>query len=139
MRLFWARVGKPHCPVDGKEIRAQTPQEIVDQIIKLGEKGKKPRILILAPIIKGRKGIYEEVFEDLRKKGFVRVRVDGKVYEIGEVTSLARYKIHDIDAVIDRVELPTDKQRITESIETALKLGEGVVYVHDAGLKVDKI
>ena len=139
MRLLWARIGHPHCPVDGKEIKAQTPQEIVDQILKLGEKGKKPKLLILAPIIKGRKGIYEEVFEDLRKRGFVRVRVDGKVYEINEAPSLSRYKIHDIDVVIDRVELPTDKQRITESIETALKLGEGVVYIHDAGLKVDKI
>ena len=139
MRLLWAKIGRPHCPVDDKEIKAQTPQEIVDQIIKLGEEGKKTRLLILAPIIKGRKGIYEEVFEDLRKRGFVRVRVDGKVYEINEAPSLARYKIHDIDALIDRIELPTDKQRITESVETALKLGEGVVYIHDNDLKVDKI
>ena len=139
MRLLWAKIGRPYCPVDDKEIKAQTPQEIVDQIIKLGEKEKKPRLLILAPIIKGRKGIYEEGFEDLRKKGFVRVRVDGKVYEINDAPSLGRYKIHDIDVVIDRVELPTDKQRITESIETALKLGEGLVYIHNTDLKVDKI
>lgn len=143
MRLFWARVGLPHCPVDGRKIKAQTLQEIVDQITQLGarrdKKSQKAKILILAPIIKGRKGIYEEVFEDLKKKGFVRVRVDGKVSEIDEAPSLGRYKIHDIDVVVDRLELPADKQRLTESVETALKLGDGVVYVHEAESKKDRV
>ena len=166
MRLLWARVGVPHCPVDGKEIRAQTPQEIVDQILQTGGKGHKEdkgvRLLILAPVIKGRKGIYEEVFEDLRKKGFVRVRVDKRVYEIDEVPSLDRYKIHDIEVVVDRVELPArhatparseaaslgehsvaggpvDRQRLTESVETALRLGEGVVIVNDVDSGQDKV
>ena len=80
MRLLWARVGTPHCPVDGKEIKAQTPQEIVDKIQKFP---KNKKLLILSPIERGRKGIYDEVFQDLKKKGYVRVRVDGKVYEIG--------------------------------------------------------
>ncbi len=139
MRLLWARVGKPHCPVDGKEIHAQTPQEIVDQIMDLGSNKSKTQLMILSPIIKGRKGTYEEVFEDLKKKGFVRVRVDGKIYEIGEVPALARYKIHDIDVVVDRIELPVDRQRLTESVETALKLGDGLVYAQAKESKKDHI
>ena len=124
MRLLWARVGTPHCPVDGKEIKAQTPQEIVDKIQKFP---KNKKLLILSPIVRGRKGIYDEVFQDLKKKGYVRVRVDGKVYEIGETPKLVRYKIHDIEVVIDRLVTPVDKQRLTESVETSLKLSEGVV------------
>jgi excinuclease ABC subunit A len=140
MRLLWARVGVPHCPVDGKEIRAQTPQEIVDQIDGLQNKSKKPvRVILLAPIVKGRKGIYEEVFDDLRKKGFVRVRVDGTIYEIGEVPSLGRYKMHNIDVVIDRLELPVDKQRLAESVETALKAGQGVIYVNNPDTREDRL
>src|SRR3990167_3608043 len=148
MRLLWARIGVPHCPVDRKEIKVQTPQEIVDQILKSGsglpggKAGKQKvenRLLVLAPIIKGRKGIYEEVFDDLKKKGFVRVRVDGKVYEIDEVPSLERYKIHDIEVVVDRLSLPVDKQRVTESVETALKLGGGLVYSHDLESGVDRV
>jgi len=148
MRLLWARIGVPHCPVDRKEIKVQTPQEIVDQILKSGSglaAGKadrqkvENRLLVLAPIIKGRKGIYEEVFDDLKKKGFVRVRVDGKVYEIDEVPSLDRYKIHDIEVVVDRLSLPVDKQRVTESVETVLKLGGGLVYSHDLESGVDRV
>lgn len=124
MRLLWARVGTPHCPVDGKEIKAQTPQEIVDQILK---KPKGKNLLILAPIIKGRKGIYDEVFTDLRKKGHVRVRVDRKIYEISETPKLDRYKIHDIEVVVDRLITPVDRQRLTETVETSLKLSDGLV------------
>ncbi|MEX0621656.1 MAG: excinuclease ABC subunit UvrA [Candidatus Woykebacteria bacterium] len=137
MRLLWARIGTPHCPVDGKKIEAQSPQEIVDQIMKIGGK-KGLKVVILAPVIKGRKGIYEEIFSDLRKKGFVRVRVDGRVFEIGEVPSLDRYKIHDIEVVVDRIELPVDRQRLTESVETALRLGDGVVVVSGPTLKKDR-
>ena len=127
MRLLWARVGRPHCPIDGREIKAQTPQEIVDQVLKISEKTTKEVVLILAPIVKGRKGIYEEVCGDLKKKGYVRVRVDGKVYEIDEIPKLTRYKIHDIEVVVDRLVAPIDKQRLTESIETSLKLSGGLV------------
>ena len=141
MRLLWARVARPYCPIDGSEIKAQTPQEIVDRIqtpdknkIKGGNK-----ILILAPLVKGRKGLYEEIFEDVKKKGFIRVRVDGRVFEIAEVPTLDRYKIHNIEIVVDRLELPVDQQRLTESIETALRIGEGVVYVHNLDTKEDKL
>lgn len=139
MRLLWARIGKPHCPVDGKEIHAQTPQEIVDRILGLGNKKTKTHLIILAPIVKGRKGTYEEVFADLMKKGFVRVRVDGKIYEMSEVPTLSRYKIHDIDVVVDRVELPVDRQRLTESVETSLKLGDGLIYVKEKDAKADHV
>ncbi|MDP2671476.1 MAG: excinuclease ABC subunit UvrA [bacterium] len=132
MRLLWARVGHPHCPVDGKEIAAQSTQEIVDQILSL-EKDKK--ILLLAPIVKGRKGIYDEVFLDLKKKGFVRARVDGKVYEIDETPSLDRYKIHNIEVVVDRLVLPIERQRLTDSVEVALKLGEGLIHINVEGEK----
>ena len=139
MRLLWARIGKPHCPVDGKEINTQTSQEIVDQIEKIRKGKTRTKILILAPIVKGRKGIYEDVFEDLKKKGFVRVRVDKKVYEIDEAPTLDRYKIHDIEVVVDRVELPMDKQRLTESVETSLKLGDGLLIVNILDKAEDKI
>ena len=138
MRLLWARIGIPHCPIDGREIKPQTSQEIVDQIETIGKRRPKIQILILAPVVKGRKGIYEDIFKDLRKKGFVRVRVDAKVYEIDEVPALERYKIHDIEVVIDRLEIPTDKQRLTESVETALKIGEGLLYVN-INKKEDKV
>lgn len=133
MRLLWARVGTPHCPVDGKVIRAQSPQEVVDQILK-NPKGKK--LLILAPVIKGRKGIYDEVFTDLKKKGHVRVRVDGKIYEISETPKLDRYKIHDIEVVVDRLITPVDRQRLTETVETSLKLSEGLVIASIDGKDV---
>lgn len=131
MRLLWARIGIPHCPVDGREIVAQTVQEIVDQIEEAIKKSKDPKEIyfILAPIVKGRKGIYEDVFRELKKQGLVRVRVDGQVYEIEEAPALDRYKIHNIEAVIDRVVSGVDRQRLTETVETALRFGEGMVIL----------
>ncbi|OGY23522.1 MAG: excinuclease ABC subunit A [Candidatus Woykebacteria bacterium RBG_13_40_15] len=168
MRLLWARIGHPHCPIDGREITAQTPQEIVDQIQLavsseqsaenskriVESRNKKETLLILAPVVKGRKGLYEEVFDDLKKRGFVRLRVNGKVYEIDEVPALDRYKIHNIDVVVDRLEFPAssdfselsrvvdgpvDKQRLTESVETALKISEGLVYTNNLESKEDRV
>lgn len=130
MRLLWARIGIPHCPVDGKEIKAQTVQEIVDQVLQTLKKVEKEQIVyILAPIIKGRKGIYSEVFTDLTKKGFARARIDGKIYELDEVPDLDRYKIHDIEVVIDRLVGEVEQQRLTESVETALRFGEGLLIL----------
>ncbi len=131
MRLLWARIGVPHCRVDGREIKAQTPQEIVDQIENISKKSKKQDdiYLVLAPIVKGRKGIYEEVFRDLRKRGFIRVRVDNKVYGIDETPQLDRYKIHNIDVVVDRLVFPVERQRVIESVETALRVGEGLMVL----------
>ena len=124
MRLLWARIGVPHCPVDGQEIKAQTVQEIVDRAENYLKTGSADKVTyVLAPIVRARKGIYEEVFADLKKKGFARVRVDARIYELDETPKLDRYKIHDIEVVIDRLLVGTEHQRLTESIETALRFG----------------
>ena len=141
LRLLYARVGIPHCPVCGRQVVKQSAQEIVDLIEGMPE---GTRLLILAPVIRGRKGTYQAVFDEIRKAGFVRVRVDGKVYSLDEEISLDRYKIHNIEAVVDRLvlgrhESSEDEQaarsRLTDSVETALKVGEGYLIVQD--LSVD--
>lgn len=126
LRLLFARVGIPHCPNCGKPITAQTPQQIVDQITSLAD---GTTVYILAPVIEGRRGEYQQLFENLSKKGYVRVRVNSKVFEIIEAPKLDRYKKHSIEVVIDRLVMPVDKQRLTESVEAALKLSEGLVRV----------
>jgi len=135
MRLLYARVGTPHCPVCGREVVKQSAQEIVEAIERL-EAGT--RILILAPVVRGRKGTYQAVFEEIRKAGFVRARVDGKVVSLDDEIELDRYKQHNIDAVVDRLvvhrpETEDDEKqnrtRLTDSVETALKFGEGYVTV----------
>jgi len=137
LRLLFARVGVPHCPVCGREVVKQSAQEIVDAIENMAE---GVRLLILAPIIRGRKGTYQAVFDEIRKAGFVRVRVDGKVFSLDEEISLDRYKIHNIEAVVDRLVLtkPENNEdelaartRLTDSVETALKIGEGYLIVQD--------
>ncbi|MCX7976548.1 MAG: excinuclease ABC subunit UvrA, partial [Bellilinea sp.] len=129
LRLLFARVGIPHCPVCGREVVRQSAQEIVDAIEKMPA---GTRILILAPIVRGRKGTYQAVFDEIRKAGFVRVRVDGTVYSLDDEITLDRYKIHNIEAVVDRLvlsqaESAEDEQaarsRLTDSVETALKVG----------------
>jgi excinuclease ABC subunit A len=135
LRLLFARVGIPHCPVCGREVVKQSAQEIVDAIEALPESG---RILILAPVVRGRKGTYQAVFEEIRKAGFVRARVDGTVYSLDEEISLDRYKIHTIEAVVDRLvvsgsgseeERKSSRTRLTDSVETALKFGDGYLTV----------
>ncbi len=138
LRLLYARVGIPHCPICGREISRQTVQQIVDSILQLGE-GK--RIMILAPIIRDRKGEHRRVIEDLRKAGYVRVRIDGEINEVDEDIVLDRYKMHTIEAVVDRFvvrhrsdgESDSDRSRLSDSVETALKLGDGVVIVSVVG------
>ena len=143
LRLLFARVGQPHCPECGDPITQQTPQQIVNSILEMEEGA---RLLILAPIIKDRKGEHKGVFDDLQSQGYVRVRVNGELFEVGEAPELDRYKMHTIEAVIDRIivraersdpdspgsVLPgTDRTRLTDSVETALKLGEGSVIVSE--------
>lgn len=143
LRLLFARVGQPHCPECGDPIAQQTPQQIVDSILEMGEGA---RLMLLAPIIQDRKGHHKGVFEELQSQGYVRVRVNGEIYEIGEVPELDRYKMHNIEAVIDRIvvrspqpdpdeperTIPgTDRTRLTDSVETALKLGKGAVIVSE--------
>ncbi len=136
MRLLFARAGIPHCPVCGREVVKQSAQEIVDKVAKLPEGS---RILILAPLVRARKGTYQTVFEEIRKAGFTRVRVDGTVSSLDDEIELDRYKQHTIEAVVDRlvVSHEGDKEerkaaltRLTDSIETALKFGEGYLTIN---------
>ncbi|HQL40562.1 MAG TPA: excinuclease ABC subunit UvrA, partial [Anaerolineaceae bacterium] len=135
LRLLFARVGIPHCPVCGREVIKQSAQEIVDLLLHLPD---DTRLLILAPIIRGRKGTYQAVFEEIRKAGFVRVRVDGQVMSLEDEITLDRYKIHTIEAVVDRLVINhsedqetanQERSRLTDSVETALKVGEGYLTV----------
>lgn len=127
LRLLFASIGTPHCPECGKAIKRQTSQEIVDRILELP---KNSKILILAPLIRGRKGEYKELFTKAKKDGFVRVRVDGEVMEIGSNIALDKNKKHSIEIVVDRVIIKDDvKKRLTDSVETALSAGNGLVIV----------
>jgi excinuclease ABC subunit A len=134
LRLLYARIGVPHCPKCGREISRQTAEQMVDAIMNLAEGS---RIMILAPLIKDRKGHHRGIFEDVRKAGYVRVRVDGEVREVDEEIELDRYKMHTIEVVVDRLVIPhTDdpadfRPRLADSVETALQLGEGVIIVHN--------
>ncbi len=131
LRLLFARVGIPHCPICGREVVKQSAQEIVDAVGALPD---GTRILVLSPVVRGRKGTYQAVFEEIRKAGFARVRVDGTVFNLDEEINLDRYKIHTIEAVVDRLvvsgsgtddDQKANTTRLTDSIETALKFGDG--------------
>ena len=128
LRLLWARVGTPHCPKCGKEIKRQTVDQIVDQILALPE---GTRFQLLAPVIRGKKGEHQKVFEDARKGGFSRVRVDGIVYDLTEEIALEKNKKHHIEIVVDRLVIRDDlAKRLTDSIETACHLSGGLVLLH---------
>ncbi len=150
LRLLYARIGTPHCHTCGREVNIQTTQQIVDALLG---KPHNSRIMILAPLIRDRKGEHKAVFEDIRKAGFVRVRVDGQIYDLDEEIILEPYKLHTIEAVVDRLimrhddnepdqdetslpessarELNEDAARLADSVETAIKLGNGVMTVTD--------
>ncbi len=128
LRLLWARVGTPHCPICGKEIRQQTIDQIIDQVLELPE---GTRVQILAPVIRARKGEYAKIFEDARRSGYVRVRVDGALYELTEEIKLEKNKKHNIEVVVDRLIIRPDiRQRLTDSVETASGLAGGLVIVN---------
>jgi excinuclease ABC subunit A len=129
MRLLWARIGLPHCPQCGRPIVQQTAEQIVDQVLQLPE---ETRVLILGPVVKGRKGEYRQIFEDIRRQGFARVRVDGNVMDVSEAVDmrLARYKQHSIDIVVDRIVVrDSARKRLADSMELALKVGGGIALV----------
>ena len=128
LRLLWARVGVPHCPKCGKEIKQQTIDQIIDQILTLPEGS---RIQILAPIVRGRKGEYSKEFENARRSGYVRARVDGSLYDLSEDIKLEKNLKHHIDIVVDRLIVRADiRQRLTDSVETASHLTGGIVTVN---------
>lgn len=127
LRLLWARIGVPHCPECGKEIKQQTIDQIIDQIMLLPEGTK---IQVLAPVVRARKGEYHKVFEDAAKSGYVRARVDGSVYDLNEEIVLEKNKKHNIEIVVDRLTVKTEAiQRLTDSVETASTLSKGMVIV----------
>ena len=127
LRLLFARIGKPHCHNCGRPIARQTPEQIVDQIMALKEGTK---FQVLAPIVRGKKGEYETLFEDLAKQGYARAKVDGELKDLSSKIKLDRYYKHDIDVVVDRLVLKEGiHRRLTDSIETALKLAEGIASI----------
>src|SRR5687768_14587163 len=131
LRLLWARAGVPHCPNDGTPVTRQSAAQITETVLGWPQ---ETRIEVLAPMVRGRKGEFRELFEDVRKRGFVRVRVDGKTYDLGEVPALNRRQNHDIAVVVDRLVVrAADRGRLNDSIETALKTADGLVEVvrHD--------
>ena len=128
LRLLWARVGTPHCPICGKEIRQQTIDQIIDQVLALPE---ATRIQVMAPVIRGKKGEHAKIFEDARKSGYVRVRVDGSLYELTEEIKLDKNKKHNIEVVVDRLVIREDiNRRLTDSVETASALAGGLVIIN---------
>ncbi|MBA2390212.1 MAG: excinuclease ABC subunit UvrA [Geodermatophilaceae bacterium] len=127
LRLLYARAGRPHCPVCGRPISRQTPQQIVDRVLEMEE---GVRFQVLAPVIRGRKGEYVDLFADLQTQGFSRARVDGVVYPLIEVPKLKKQEKHTIEVVVDRLTVrPGNKRRLTDSVETALALGGGLVVL----------
>ena len=127
LRLLFARIGIPHCPQCGREVSKQTVEQMVDQILNLSPETK---IQVLAPIIRFKKGEHRQILEDIRRKGFVRVRVDGNTFEVEEDIKIDRYKNHNIEVVVDRLLVnPEIKTRLAGSIETALSLSEGIVVI----------
>ena len=129
LRLLWARCGTPHCPKCGREIRRQTVDQIVDQIMQLPERAK---FQILAPVVRGKKGEHQKVFEDARRGGYARVRVDGSLYELTEEIQLDKNKKHHIEVVIDRLMMKPDlARRLTDSVETASNLSGGLVILNE--------
>jgi excinuclease ABC subunit A len=127
LRLLYARTGTPYCYKCGKEIQKQTPQQIIDAILQFPEES---RIMIMAPLVRGRKGEYREIFKEVRREGFVRVRVDGKIHSIDQPPKLDKNKKHDIEVIVDRLIVRSSiKDRLTESVELALNIGSGLLIV----------
>jgi excinuclease ABC subunit A len=140
LRLLYARIGHPHCPKCGREVARQTVEQIVDEVMAMPP---GTRLMVLAPVVRGRKGEYRHIFEDARRAGYVRVRVDGQVFELGDTIVLDKYKNHHIEIVVDRIVLPeadadpesraADSSRVSDSVETALKLADGTVLIEELG------
>ena len=131
LRLLWARVGTPHCPICGKEIKQQTIDQIIDQVLALPE---ATRIQVMAPVIRGKKGEHAKVLEDARRSGYVRCRVDGIAYDLGEEIKLEKNKKHNIEIVVDRLVIREDiTRRLTDSVEVASNLSGGLVIINVVG------
>ncbi|MDP2910760.1 MAG: excinuclease ABC subunit A, partial [Candidatus Omnitrophota bacterium] len=131
LRLLFARIGKPYCYKCGKEIKQQSQDEIIDRILKYPESAP---ILILAPVIRGRKGEYQSLFSELKKQGFVRIRLDGEIVSLDKKVTLEKLKKHNIEVVVDRLSIEKGiRERLADSVETALKVGKGLILVNKSG------
>src|SRR5258708_4956937 len=135
LRLLYARIGHPHCPQCGREISQQTVQQMVDAVLTLP---KSSRIMLLAPLVQEHQGASEHVFDEMRRSGYVRVRVDGDIFDLSDEIKLDQQKKHTIEVVVDRLVIPREidlsfRQRVTDSLETTLKLGAGIVQVSIIG------
>ncbi|WP_182874467.1 excinuclease ABC subunit UvrA [Microbispora sp. H10670] len=135
LRLLWARIGKPHCPQCARPIARQTPQQIVDRVLELEE---GTRFQVLAPIVRGRKGEYAELFRELQTKGYARARVDGTIVRLEEPPTLKKYEKHDIEVIVDRLSVKEGaRRRLTDSVETALQLSGGTITLDFVDLPDD--
>jgi len=135
LRLLWARIGKPHCPKCRRPIARQTPQQIVDRVLELPE---GTRFQVLAPVVRGRKGEYAELFRELQAKGFARARVDGVMIRLEEPPTLKKYEKHDIEVIVDRLSVKESaRRRLTDSVETALQLSGGTITLDFVDLPED--
>ena len=131
LRLLWARVGTPHCPKCGKEIKQQTIDQIIDQVMALPE---ATRIQVMAPVVRGKKGTHQKILDDARKSGYVRVRADGSLYDLSEEITLDKNKKHSIEVVVDRLVIRSDiARRLTDSVEVAAGLAGGLVVINIVG------
>jgi excinuclease ABC subunit A len=135
LRLLWARIGRPHCPACGRPIHKQTPQQIVDRVMEFDE---GTRFQVLAPVVRGRKGEYAELFREMQTKGFSRVRVDGDIVRLDEAPKLKKYEKHDIEVVVDRLSVKAgSRRRLADSVETALGLTGGTIILDFVDLPDD--
>jgi len=135
LRLLFARIGKPHCYKCDRLIDRQTSQEIIERTLSLP---KDHKIFILSPVVRGKKGQYSSLFKRLAKEGFMRVRVDGEIHELSEKIKMDKFKLHNIDILIDRVKVSDNfKKRIADSVETSLKCSGGFCLIHDTDDKQD--
>ena len=135
LRLLYGSVGVPHCPKCGREVVRQSAEQIVDSILKLpvSADGSGNRLILYAPVVKGKKGRHEETLAEIKRQGFARVRIDGATYPVDELPELDKKRSHNIDVVVDRLVLPCDRTRLTDSVELGLKAGHGLIYAERLG------
>ena len=137
LRLLYGSVGVAHCPKCGREVARQSAEQIVESIMSIAEpsSGESVRLILYAPVVKGKKGRHEDTLAEIKRQGFARVRIDGNTYPVDELPEIDKKKSHNIDVVVDRLVLPCDRTRLTDSVELGLKAGHGVVYAEPVGGK----
>ena len=135
LRLLYGSVGVAHCPKCGREVVRQSAEQIVESIMSIADpsSGESVRLILYAPVVKGKKGRHEDTLAEIKRQGFARVRIDGDTYPVDELPEIDKKKSHNIDVVVDRLVLPCDRTRLTDSVELGLKAGRGVVYAEPAG------